>query len=115
MTFTAVRRLITSHRCAWLLIFALWLPGAQLAAATHALVHLYATDIGDPDLADQAPSTCELCVVASAVSGGGAASHPPALIGLEPAALAVFFLTHAAPVSRPALAYRSRAPPLPHV
>jgi hypothetical protein len=114
MTFASVRRLIASRHCAWLLVFALWLPGAQWAAAAHTLLHLHTSIIGDPDRVAQLPGACELCIAAATVGSGGAVAPLPALPGLEPGAAAPLFLAHAAPASRTALPYRSRAPPLPH-
>lgn len=100
------RRLLTTNRVAWLLALALWLPLAQVEAATHLLVHLQevAPDGHPPGWAD--------CDVAAASLQAGA---PPAVLP-RPAPM---LLPQAQPVLRAIglaaasalLGYRSRAPP----
>lgn len=67
-------------RLAWLLWFALLLPFAQLAAAAHELGHLAAPAQvqGGVGKAKAQAATCEVCLVAAAVDGGGAAQAPMA-------------------------------------
>ena len=97
----------------WLLGLVLLLPMAQLASAWHGVSHLRA-EVAAYDGGKQAPGAahCELCLLAAAVGSGALPSPSPAL--------ALPVARHAAPapapsvvrVAPPALAYRSRAPPL---
>ncbi|MDB5897309.1 MAG: hypothetical protein JWP22_1599 [Ramlibacter sp.] len=114
MNLASLRRLLASRRGAWLLAWALCLPVAQWATATHALLHLQSVAAERGDKPAPLPVNCDLCVAAAAI--GGAAPLPP------PPALAPILLPHAQAMA-PALpehflafarAYRSRAPPLPH-
>jgi hypothetical protein len=114
MNLASFRRLLASRRCAWLLAWALCLPVAQWATATHALLHLQPAGAVNDDKPAQLPVNCDICVVGAAI--GGAAPLP------TPPALAPILLPHAQAMA-PALpqhflafarAYRSRAPPLPH-
>lgn len=112
MALSAIRGLLHRRRSlAWLLALLLWLPVAQWAGASHALLHLSgaATDrTGQPA---HLPAPCDACIVAAAI-GGAAPPSPPAntvLPGprqaLPPAPVqAGAALPFAAP-------YRSRAPP----
>ncbi|NML42187.1 hypothetical protein HHL11_00400 [Ramlibacter sp. G-1-2-2] len=112
MTLAAFRRNLRHRPWAWLLVLALWLPAAQWASATHALLHLHAAaSATDRDTPLHLPSSCDLCVVAAAV--GGAAPAPAAFAVLpvplpeaQPQAPAAQVLRA---VDLPA--YRSRAPP----
>ena len=101
----------------WLLCLAFLLPIAQVAAAWHGLSHTGVEASVDRQEAADAkrslphPIHCDLCLTASALSGGALPSASQAF------ALSVGH--HAAPqtvgadvcVTPPALAYRSRAPP----
>ena len=99
---------------AWLLAFALWLPAAQWAAATHTLLHLHAAVSGEPEPATALPDACELCVVAAAVAGGAPATDPAALPA-SPAPQPQPSWTELAWPGPPApLPYLTRAPPPPH-
>ncbi|MDB5857584.1 MAG: hypothetical protein JWQ76_1273 [Ramlibacter sp.] len=114
MTLATLRRTLRTRPWAWLLVLAIWLPAAQWAAATHALVHLTAAksvDRNDGGL----PASCDLCVIAVAVMGSAPAPAPVAALPAlppaaqrEPATAEPLFLIAL-------LAYRSRAPPLPYV
>lgn len=96
---------------AWLLALALCLPLAQWASATHALLHLHAAVGEESENPAQAPSACDLCVVAATLVG---AAPPPsgqqAIAGPLPSAQPL------APVSAqraagPFSPYESRGPP----
>lgn len=105
---------LRSRRLAWLLALSLWLPVAQWASATHALLHLHASISDERDAVIDLPGACELCVVAAVVSGGSPLPTPaaftfPAAVSPAPA------VDIRLPVARlPVLAYRSRAPPALH-
>ena len=105
----------------WLLCLALLLPMAQVAAAWHVLSHTIAdasfgTSIGTGDAADAKRTLphqthCDLCLTASAVSGGALPSASQALaysVDRHPASQTAFADVWAAPLAH---AYRSRAPP----
>lgn len=103
-----------SRRFLWLLALVLWLPLAQLSAASHALQHLHSTLDRDRDPPAQLPGACDACIEAAAV---GTAAPPPVLAPALPALSPAGAPVHAPASGVPAeasLAYRSRAPPLPH-
>ena len=114
MTFASFRSLLRSRHLGWVLAFALWLPAAQWAAATHALLHLGAATAERGEPPAHLPSSCDTCVVAAAIGGAApvaevVAALPPRLPVAQPPASVV----RSHPLA-PAAAYRSRAPPLPH-
>lgn len=116
MVLQALRSAVRSRRFAWLLALALWLPAAQWAAATHALLHLHDSVVvdheagGDP--AAHLPGNCDLCIVAAALGSGAAATEGlQAFAQTVPAARPAWHAV-AAPAGPPALPYRSRAPPV---
>lgn len=116
MAFASIRTALRGRRLAWLLALALWLPVAQWAAATHALLHLHGSVVASGGAADDPaghlPGSCELCVVAAALGAGAPASASPLPFpALAPAAPPAW-RDAPAPGQRPALAYLSRAPPL---
>ena len=90
------------------LLLALVLPLAQVAAAAHELTHVRAAL---QDKSSPTPAHCDLCVVAAAVTGGGAAAH--ALVVLHAPAVAEQPTWVAlVPATRdPATPFLSRAPP----
>jgi hypothetical protein len=106
------RRLVGRTGLAWLVWLALLLPFAQSAAAWHAYSHMAAATANrDDGNAASHAAQCDLCLVAAVVGG-------PALLGNAPALPAAAATPGpcptsaiAAPATRPALAYRSRAPP----
>lgn len=115
MVFTRFRRCARPRHLAWLLALALWLPAAQWAAATHALLHLQASINDDRDPPAHLPQACDTCVVAAVIGGGAPLPATTPALPAPPA-------RHAEPLP-PAetaardpllLAYRSRAPPLRH-
>ncbi|MBC5785577.1 hypothetical protein H8N03_21735 [Ramlibacter sp. USB13] len=114
MAFAAFRSAVRSRRFAWLLALALWLPVAQFAAASHALLHLHSTVTEQRDPASTTPGSCDLCVVAAALGSGAPAPSAPAL--------ATAAAPQAAPAAAPGTAvratpprfYASRAPPPLH-
>ena len=115
MPIASVRRLLHRRRSlAWLLALVLWLPVAQWAAATHALLHLPAATLNDGDRPAHLPGSCNTCVVAAAVLGAAPGAEfdappPPAAAQSQPLA------PHAVFVPLPQRApYHSRAPPLLH-
>lgn len=115
MGLASFRRLIRSRHLAWLLALALWLPAAQWAAATHALLHLHAAVSNDVEQPGHLPDSCDTCVVAAAFLGAapGVEFTPPPLPPRPPQAQP----QAGTPAFHPqasAAAYRSRAPPLPH-
>lgn len=106
------RRLVGRTGLAWLVWLALLLPFAQSAAAWHAYSHTAApTANRDEGNAAAHAAHCDLCLVAAAAGGpalpGSAPTLPAAAAAPGPLAQAA----RAAPPSRPAFAYRSRAPP----
>lgn len=115
MALSALRSLI--HRrgsMAWLLALVLWLPVAQWAAASHALLHLPGAAADRGDAPAHPPAPCDTCIVAAAL--GAAAPQSPAAIALLPG-------LHQAHPQAPqpadallpvAAPYRSRAPPSLH-
>lgn len=114
MMLASLRRILRSRRSiAWLCALALWLPAAQWAAVTHALLHLHAVS-QERDSPAHLPTSCDICVVAAAI--GGAAPLPDAVLpqptqdryALPQTALLV------ASGTPPLIGYRSRAPPFPH-
>jgi hypothetical protein len=111
MVLETLRRLLRARGHAWLLAWALCLPLAQWACATHALLHLHAVASEDRDAPAQMPAFCDTCVVAAVI--GGAAPLPVA--GLPVAApiaqAAPELRTAAPPRTSPFLAFRTRAPP----
>lgn len=96
----------------WLLWLALLLPVAQFAAASHSLSHL-APNTAARDDGKQRPADghCNLCLSASAVSGGAPLGHSPAspltVAAHAPPAVAVTSVW----LAPPAPAYLGRAPP----
>jgi hypothetical protein len=115
MALTAIRTLLHRRRSvAWLLALLLWLPVAQWAAASHALLHLPGTAADGSERPAHLPGSCATCIVAAAI--GGAAPHSPPAITLLPAADDAL---PQAPVPTDAVLlfaapYRSRAPPSLH-
>ncbi|MVQ28628.1 hypothetical protein [Ramlibacter pinisoli] len=115
MTLAAFRRTLRSHPLGWLLVLALWLPAAQWAAATHALLHLQSASAGsDRQAPAHLPIQCDLCAVAAVVGGAAPASAAPAALPPAPPLAQPSFQPAPAPRPVAIAAYRSRAPPLPH-
>jgi hypothetical protein len=114
MGLARVRRLITSRRLGWVLAFALWLPMAQWAAATHTLLHLHASVAEDGEQPAHLPESCESCVVAATLLAAapgvapGPRLPPPAPAAQPPRQRAVL------PPRPERTAYDSRAPPYLH-
>jgi len=115
MRFAALRSHLHRPRSlAWLLALLLWLPVAQWAAASHALLHLPAAGASDGERPAHLPSPCDTCVVAAAI--GGAAPQSAPAIAILPRPPQARPHAPAAPGALPlfAAAYRSRAPPSLH-
>ena len=112
MKLAAIRRMLASGRCAWMLAWALCLPLAQWAGAVHGLQHLRPVVAEDRDLPSQLPLACDLCLAAAAIGGAAplpaAPSHALVLLPQQPPAAAAPAQHDAAP----ARYYASRAPPL---
>jgi len=109
VTFPRLRR-IAAPRLAWVLWLALLLPLAQAAANWHAQSHWDTERSGSTkDLL--ASAHCGVCLSAAAVTGGGAASTPPAIAHAperQISAPSAAVPRWSAPLLR---AYESRAPP----
>ncbi len=105
---------LASRRFGWLLWLGLLLPMAQLAAATHALSHARTATSSrdDPTSQSQHFAHCDLCLTAAAIGGAAPVADP------APFATPAFGTTpprdmlRVRPAIAPALAYRSRAPPV---
>lgn len=112
MVLAQLRSVVRSRRFAWLLALALWLPVAQWAAATHALLHLHESVTLADDPAPPVPGACDFCVVAAAL-GSGAPAPQVALHfgGAAPQAQPAWHVA-ALPDRAPDLPYLTRAPPL---
>jgi hypothetical protein len=106
-------RLPADHRLrlAWLLCLALLLPLAQSMAGWHLLSHVHTSATHDDD-ATTAGEACDLCLLAAGVASGGVATTGRALAAPAPAADWQGAILAASWIAAPALAYRSRAPPL---
>lgn len=111
MVLARIRRLLRARGHAWLLAWALCLPFAQWASATHALLHLHAVAGEERDAPAQVPASCTACVVAATI--GGAAPLPAAdLVVVAPLPSAQPDAWHLAlPRAVPFTSFRSRAPP----
>jgi hypothetical protein len=66
-----------NRRFFWSLLLAVLLPLAQVAAAAHEVTHVRAAL---SDKSSQPAPHCDLCVVAAAVTGGGATSSAPVVV-----------------------------------
>jgi len=96
-----------TRRLFFALLLALVLPLAQVAAAAHELSHVRATQ----DKSAPSAIHCDLCAVAAAVTGGGAASEAPVLLH-APAPVAQPLWTQTTPSSSESpTPFLSRAPP----
>ena len=95
------------RRFLFALLLALVLPLAQVAAAAHELSHVRAQQ--DPS----APvlSHCDLCMVAAAVTGGGATSAAPVVLPAPAPAEQPQWTVLVPVTSERAAPFQSRAPP----
>ena len=114
MAFAAFRSALRSRRLGWLLAFALWLPVAQWASASHALLHLHASVKEQRDPASLAASACDLCVVAAALGSGAPTPVIAMPAGIELPHATPAFAPRAHHIVAPARFYASRAPPSLH-
>lgn len=115
MVLVRLRSAFRSRRFAWLLALALWLPMAQWAAATHALLHLHDTVTAADAAGESAahlPGSCDFCVVAAALGSGAPAPQAAPAIAAAPPAVQVAWHAAALPDIAPALPYLTRAPPV---
>ena len=112
MVIAAFRSTSRTRPVAWLLALALWLPAAQWAAATHALLHLDASAGASREQPADLPAGCDLCVVAAAAIGGAAPPSGASLSLFPPAPAAQPSERDVvASAAAPAHPYQSRAPP----
>lgn len=104
---------LAARRFGWLLWLGLLLPIAQLAAATHALSHTRTATSSRDDPSSQAHFVhCDLCLTAAAIGGAAPVAEPASLATSVFDASPPRDVVHVAPAVAPALAYRSRAPPV---
>ena len=104
---------LAARRFGWLLWLGLLLPIAQLAAATHALSHARTATSSRDDPSSQAHFVhCDLCLTAAAIGGAAPVAEPASLATPVFDASPPRDVVHVAPAVAPALAYRSRAPPV---
>jgi hypothetical protein len=96
-------------RWLWSLCFALLLPLAQAAAASHAITHHGTQRDAAPTALD---AYCAVCTMAAPVGTGALPSAPALLPGSDAVHAAPARPADSPPASALALAYRSRAPPL---
>ena len=102
-----------ARRFGWLLWLGLLLPMAQLAAATHALSHARtASSRDDSNSQAQHFAHCDLCLTAAAIGGAAPAADPAPLATPTFDTSPPRDLLRRPPAVAPALAYRSRAPPV---
>lgn len=98
---------------AWLVWFAMLLPMAQTAAAWHGVSHATALVAGAADPIDAPHTTpCELCLAGATVAAGAALAAWPAVLAVVAAHELPTLAFASVCAAAPALAYRSRAPPL---
>ena len=97
-----------NRRFLWSLLLALILPLAQVAAAAHEVSHVR-TAVSDKS-GVPAPH-CDLCAVAAAVTGGGAASQAPVLQHAPAQYEQPLTLAPAPHAGEPVAFFLSRAPP----
>jgi len=103
-----------SRRWSWLLCLGLLFAFAQAAANAHAISHVGQDTPRTPDGA-LVHAQCDLCLIGAAI--GGAAPAPEPLSASHPGLVDVAVVAGVASFgdAAPALAYRSRAPPVaPH-
>ena len=99
---------------AWLLALALCLPFAQWASATHALLHLHSVAGEEREGPAQAPSACDLCVVAATLGNAAPAAAPQlSFAGRLPSAQPLARVSPQRAAER-FTSYRTRAPPSLH-
>jgi hypothetical protein len=114
MVRATLLHLLRGRGHAWLLALALCLPFAQWASATHALLHLHAAVGEERETPAQAPSACDLCVVAATLGNAAPPAGPQLpLAGPLPSAPPLAALTTQRAAER-FTSYRSRAPPSLH-
>jgi len=96
-----------TRRFLFALLFAFVLPLAQVAAAAHELSHVRAPQ----DKSAPVASHCDVCAIAAAVTGGGAASQAPVFVHAPaPVAQPLWVQGTPAPSESPT-PFLSRAPP----
>ena len=105
---------LAPRRFGWLLWLGLLLPMAQLAAATHALSHARTATSSrdDPTSQSQHFAHCDLCLTAAAIGGAAPVAERPPFAMPALAASPPDDVLRLPPAIAPALAYRSRAPPV---
>jgi hypothetical protein len=106
------QRLLRARGPALLLAWALCLPFAQWASATHALLHLHSVASEQSEAPEELPAFCDLCVVAATLDGAAPlpVANLPAALAL-PAAPPALDAAAPPPPAAPFTAFHSRAPP----
>ena len=103
-------RSTSRRRLSWLLWLGVLFAFAQAAASVHTISHL-GQDPGRSRDSGLVHAQCDLCLLGASI-GGAAPAPEPASVTLPVADDDVVVVAAAAPdEARPALAYRSRAPP----
>jgi hypothetical protein len=97
-----------TRRFFFALLIAFVLPLAQVAAAAHELSHVRVQQ----DKSAPVAAHCDVCAIAAAVTGGGAASEAPVLVLHAPAPVAQPLWAQSAPATNESPSpFQSRAPP----
>lgn len=102
----------TSRRhVSWLVWLGLLFAFAQVAASAHAISHL-GGDAGRSRDGSAVHAHCDLCLLGASIGGAAPAAESPS--AWRPDLVDVAYVDELCPfvASAPALAYRSRAPPL---
>src|SRR3954471_8838009 len=97
-----------NRRLLWAFLLALILPFAQVAAAAHEVSHIRSA-VGDKS-GVPAPH-CDVCAIAAAVTGGGAASQAPVVLHAPAPQSQPHSQTPAPRVAERVAFFLSRAPP----
>ncbi|MEJ6022366.1 hypothetical protein [Ramlibacter sp. PS4R-6] len=97
-----------NRRFLWTLLLALVLPFAQVAAAAHEVSHVRAAA---SDKSGVPAPHCDVCAVAAAVTGGGAASDAPVLLHAPVRHEQPLAQSPAPHAGEPIAFFLSRAPP----
>jgi hypothetical protein len=104
-------RTSSRRHLSWLVWLGLLFAIAQAAASAHAISHLGA-DAGRSRDGGAVHAHCDLCLLGASIGGAAPAAEPP--LAWHPDLVDVAYVDELRPfvASAPALAYRSRAPPL---
>ena len=97
-----------NRRLLWTFLLALLLPLAQVAAAAHEVSHVRSTQ---QDKSGPVVTHCDLCAVAAAVSGGGAAPEPAVLVHAPAVEMQPAWVALAPSTAARTALFQPRAPP----